>query len=537
MTIGVPSFISTGCPLEVPAYIHLTRCWPEVDKLSPCEASCPLHVDVPNYTMAISQDNIDRALAIIRESNPLPSVCGRVCHHPCEEECNRTVVDSAVNIQWLKRYAADWGNGAKPSPAPRTKKERVAIVGSGPAGLTAAHDLVKKGYGVTIFEASALPGGVLSSVIPDFILSPEAVRSDIDYLKALGVRLHTGIRIGKDVSFASLWKQGYKAVLIATGAPESTKVSASGSDLPGIVDGLDFLKQVKLGLAPFLNGKVWVIGGAGEAGGGARPALRLGGNVATNAARTALRLGASEVHIAYLESREDLPPFKWEVESAEKEGVQIHPSLALQEFTSKNGFKVGGISFKRIASTQEGAPGDLAVDADTVMVAVGLAPDMMGMLGESEDEEMGGLDQLNIGKTGGVAANERTLETSVPGIFAAGDISSTGGTVIESMAAGRRAATSIDQYLSGVPIAEIVDSRKTLTIEKEQIPAHFIRKERWEMPRLLPQEAIRTFREVDLGYVHWQAVEAAKRCMNCRMCANCIFERGQNCFDTGTRLL
>ncbi len=168
----------TASRREMPAYIHVERCWPAVDKLSPCEAACPLHMDVPNYVIAITQGNINQALSIIRESNPLPSVCGRVCHHPCEEECNRKVIDSSVAIERLKRYAADWGDSEKPSPAPRTREERVAIVGSGPAGLTAAHDLVKKGYGVTIFEASSIPGGILSSAIPDFILPPDALQAD-----------------------------------------------------------------------------------------------------------------------------------------------------------------------------------------------------------------------------------------------------------------------------------------------------------------------------------------------------------------------
>ena len=529
MVTGIPSTTTSyrtywGERREIPAYIHVERCWPEIGKLSPCEAACPLHMDIPNYVIAISQGNIKEALSIIRESNPLPSVCGRVCHHPCEEECNRKVVDSPVAIEWLKRYAADWGNSEKPSPLPRTREERVAIVGSGPAGLTAALDLVKKGYATTIFEASSIPGGILSSAIPDFILPLEAILADIDYIKGLGVRIHTNVRIGKDLSLAGLRQQGYKAILIAIGTQKSAGLTIPGSDLPGILAALPFLQQAKIGAPTSLRGKVWVIGG---------------GAVATDVARTALRLGADEVHLACLESRQDMPAFKWEIESAEREGVRLHPSLAPQEFVAKGGSKVGGINFNRVTSTyldsdgrihwtlMEGPGSDYAVDADAVIVAIGQAPDMSGILAKS----------LDTSKAGGLAVDERTLETNAPGIFAAGDISATGGTVTESMAAGRRAATSIDQYLSGIPIAEVKDTREILTIEPEQVPGYFIRKERWEMPRLLPREAIRAFREVDLGYTDWQAAEEAKRCLNCRMCANCIFERGQLCFETASRLL
>jgi len=523
MATVVPS-ATTPYKLQIPAYIHVERCWPEVDKLSPCEAACPLNMDVPNYIMAIAHGNFRQALDIIRDTNPLPSVCGRVCHHPCELECNRKEVDSAIAIEWLKRYAADWGNGEKPSPVPRTRDERVAIVGSGPAGLTTAYDLVKKGYGVTIFEAAPIPGGILTSAIPDFILEKEAVQADIDYIKALGVKIHTNVRVGKDITLAGLRQRGYKAILMAIGLQKPGELRIPGSDLPGMLLALPWLKEAKLGQAATPKGKVWIIGG---------------GAVAMDAARTALRLGAKEVHVACLEARAVMPAFNWEIEATEKEGVRIHPSLAPQQFTSKSGSKVSGIAFKRVTSTSldsegrihwtlmEGPGSDYTVDADTVIVAIGQAPDTSDMTGES----------LDISKTGGLLANKSTLETNTPGIFAAGDISGTGATVTESMAAGRRAATSIDQYLSGQPISNVPETRVSILIKSEQVPLFFTRRERWEMPRLLPKEAVRVFEEVELGYKDWQAVEEARRCLNCRMCANCVFERGQLCFETASRLL
>ncbi len=515
---------STSYRLEMPAYIHVERCWPEVDRLSPCEAACPLHMDVPNYIIAIAKGKFEQALAIIRDSNPLPSVCGRVCHHPCEEECNRKVIDSAIAIEWLKRYAADVGKDKKPSPVPMTKRDRVAIIGSGPAGLTAAYDLVRKGYGVTIFEAAPIPGGILTSAIPDFILSREAVLADIDYIKGMGVNIHTNVRVGEDLSLASLKQQGHKAILIATGAQRSIGLKIPGANLQGVTTALSFLKEAKLGLAPPLSGKVWVIGG---------------GAVAMDVARTAIRLGAKEVHTACLESRNDMPAFTWEIEAAEREGVRVHPSLAPQKFTSKDKTKVSGINFQRVTSTyldsegrihwtlMEGAGSEYKVDANAVIIAIGQAPEISDPLVKS----------LDVSKTGGLLADKGTMETNVAGIFAAGDISGTGRTVSESMMAGRRAANSIDQYLSGQPITETTETRETIIIKPEQIPAYFVSKERWDMPRLTPKEAIRAFEEVDLGYLQWQAIQEARRCLNCRMCANCIFERGQLCFETASRIL
>jgi len=500
-------------------------------------------VDIPNYVMAIANGDPKKALSIIREKNPLPSICGHVCWHPCEDECNRKVVDDPVAIQWLKWYAAEQGNSKKPRSVKRRKEERVAIVGSGPAGLTAAFDLVKKGYGVTIFEAASIPGGIPATTTPNFVLPIEAIQADIDYIRALGVRIHTNVCIGKDLSITGLWQQGVKAILIAAGTERSAGSKIPGSDLPGVFSALPFLQEAKLGEGPSLKGKVWIIGGD---------------HVAMDAARTALRLGAEEVHIACLEARGDrsdpgnIPAVTWALEDAEREGVQIHPSLAPQEFTSKDGSKVGGINFKRLTPLPPGGKGtihrtlrgfplvemegpgsDYVVEADAVVDSADIflrerrIPDMSDILGESSTK----------GKTGRLGVNNDTFETDVPGIFVVGDRSGTGGNVVESMADGRTAATSIDQYLSGHYIIPVKESREDLTIEPEQVPDYFTRKQRWEMPTLQPTEAIRSFQGAELGYSHWQAVEEARRCLNCRMCANCVFERHQVCVETGRRLL
>ncbi len=316
------NYYSVAKKSKTPAFVHQERCWPQFEKYSPCEAGCPLHMDVPNYVIAIAQGNFEKALSIIRETNPLPSVCGRACHHPCETDCNRKVVDAPIAIEALKAFAADWAKQETPKPIPMTKMSKIAVVGSGPAGLTAAHDLVRKGYGVNIFESAPVAGGIMTSAIPDFVLAREAVQKDIDYIKALGVQIHTGVTVGKDISLEALHINGFRAILIATGFQKSAMLRIPGADLPGINPALDYLKEAKRGFMKPYTGRVWVIGG---------------GAVAMDCARMALRMGATETHIACLESRASMPAFPWEIEMAEREGVRVHCALAPQEFTSKTG--------------------------------------------------------------------------------------------------------------------------------------------------------------------------------------------------------
>lgn len=503
--------------------IHGEKCWPAVDKLSPCELACPLHTDVPSYVVAIAQGKFKEALDVVRETNPLPAICGRVCHHPCETECNRLFVDKPIAIEWLKRFAVDYGETYEvPSPAAQTKTPKVAIIGSGPAGLTAAHDLAKKGYGVTIYEALPVVGGMLAVGIPSFILPCEVIEEDIARIKALGVRIKTGVRIGTDLSLDDLTKLGFNAILLATGAHQSAKLSIPGAELKNVHYALPFLRSVKLGEKISLTGKVVVIGG---------------GNVAMDVARTAIRLGAGGVHIACLETRENMPAYAWEIEAAEKEGVRLHPGLAPQRFTGES--RVSGVEFKRVSSTSvdkggrvswtlaEGAGSEYLMPADSVIIAIGQNCDA----GYCRDK-------VEVSKRGNLLVDDETMQTGVPCIFAAGDVVKAPGTVTESMAAGRKAANSIDRYLSGLgPREKPAEKKEAIKVDPEMVPAWFTRKARWEMPQIAASDAVRGFEEAHLGYVPWQAVEEARRCLNCRMCANCIFERDQLCFETGSRLL
>ena len=507
--------------VQVVSYIHGDKCWPSVDKLAPCEEACPIHQDVPSYVIAISQGKLKEARAIIRQTNPFPSVCGRVCHHPCESSCNRGVVDEPIAIMWLKRLATDQVVDKRPKRRETTRQEKVAIIGSGPAGLSAAYDLVRWGYPVTVYEGSPVAGGMLTTAIPDFILPKEIVQAEVDYIRALGVDIRTTTWI-RDLDY--LWGKGFRAILIAVGAQRSAELRIPGADVDSVLSALPFLKKAKQGEKVDLRGKVVVVGG---------------GNVAMDAARTALRLGANEVHVACLESRKDMPAFDWEIEMAEREGVRLHPSLAPQRFGSSDGNRVGFIEFKRVLSTHideqarltwtlmEGPGSEYNMEAvGSIIVAIGQRLDV------------GLNEKLAFTSRGGLLADVDTLLTTVPGVFAAGDVIDVAGSVSESIAAGRRAAGAIDRYLQGRELKpRSAPQKEAARLEAEMVPAFLPRKPRWEMPTVAPRDAIRGFGEVRTGYALWEAIEEAGRCLNCRTCSSCVFERHQVCFETATRIL
>jgi heterodisulfide reductase subunit A2 len=507
--------------------IHGEKCWPMVDKVSPCEEACPIHMDIPSYVIALSQGRFRDALEVVRKTNPFPSICGRVCHHPCEEACTRAMIDKPIAIEWLKRYIGqqEQNNGDKVKRVKRTKKEKVAVIGSGPAGLTAAHDLIKKGYGVSVFEALSVAGGMMAAGIPDFNLPKNVVKFEVDYIKAMGVDIKTQMRMGKDFSLEDIWNQGYKAVLLATGAWKSAELKMPGVEAKGVMQALPFLREVKLGEKSSMKGRVVVIGG---------------GNVAVDAARTALRIGAKSVSLVCLESWVEMPAFAWEIEKAEQEGVEIYPRLSPQRIITKTGGKVRGVELKRVATFSrdnqgrihwtlaEGPGGDLSLEADSVIIAIGQVPDPFFLEGVD----------LTEAKT--FKIDPETMATNISGVFAAGDAAHFPGTIVEAIGAGHRAALSMESYLrgKGTRPGKKKKVKEAFKIDHETvIPSFLLKKDRWGMPSLSYPDAKRSFGETQLGYTDWQVVEEAKRCLNCRMCGNCIFERGQLCFETSARLL
>ncbi|KAF0123567.1 MAG: NADPH-dependent glutamate synthase beta chain-like oxidoreductase, partial [bacterium] len=296
---------------------------------SPCKATCPAHIHVQGYIALIAKGRYEEALALIKKDNPLPAICGRVCHHPCEARCTRGKVDEPVAIDFLKRFVADIELTSKEKKLPEIeekREERIAIIGSGPAGLTSAYYLALKGYNVTIFESLPVAGGMLAVGIPEYRLPKDILNAEIDYIKGLGVEIRTNTRIGVDLTIQDLKQDGYKAIFLAVGSHISRKLGIEGEDLQGVVHGVHFLRDISLGKKVPLGERVAVIGG---------------GNVAIDSVRTALRLGAKEAFIIYRRSIEEMPANEEEIEEAEEEGIKIHCLVAPVRILGKDGRVVG----------------------------------------------------------------------------------------------------------------------------------------------------------------------------------------------------
>ena len=471
--------------------------------LAPCQNSCPADVDVPLYVDLTRQGRFAEAHAVIRMDNPLPMVCGRVCTHPCERKCRRGQLDQPINIRALKRFVAEYplngtGEFALPEPAER-KAEKVAIVGSGPAGLTAANYLARLGYEVTVFEALPVIGGMLAVGIPEYRLPKKTLRREIELLEKLGITFKTGVRVGKDISLAEL-REKYDAVFLAVGAHKGQKLGVPGEDAEGVYDAVTFLRQLNLGQAPDLKGKtVLVIGG---------------GNAAVDAARSSLRLGAAGVSMLYRRTKAEMPALDEEIEEAEREGVTIRTLVAPKRVVVRAG-KVAGLecvectlgefdkSGRRRPVPKEGS--EFTVDADVVIAAIGQAVDLDGLDGAAEGDGR----TLVAGVT--VKADPKTGATDLDGVFAGGDCVTGPDTVIQAIAAGKRAARAIDKYLGGDGVlfkrAEIVRKLSAEIIETETV--------RQPVPCVPVEKRISGFTEVELGYTAGMAQAEASRCLRC----------------------
>jgi anaerobic selenocysteine-containing dehydrogenase/thioredoxin reductase len=477
-----------------------------IHRTPPCREVCPIGMDVPGYVIAASQGKFEKAMEIIRDTNPLPMVCGRICHHPCEKECIRGIVDEPIAIEWVKRLVADHAlrSGEKPNPVRRTQKETVAVVGSGPAGLTASYDLVKAGFRVTVYEAASEAGGMLTRVIPEFKLPKGSVQADVERIKGLGVEIKTHTPVGQALTLDSLLKK-HNAVLIAIGSSVPAALEIPGADLEGVHYALTLLEDLKKGQKVSLRGRVIVIGG---------------GNTAMDVGRAALRLGAEEVYIACLETFETMPAHPWEIENAKREGAKIHPSLAPQKFRTDGTGRISGVDFRRVASLtvsnegiltwtlQEGAGSNVSLDAGTAIIAIGQTPSV---------SSLGADGQLKRSPLGTLAVDPETMASNIPGVFAAGDVVAGAGTVVESMAAGRKAASSIIKYLTGSAPKEREPSlTETLHRVQETVNVDFpAQRKRHIMPILSAKEAVSSLREVELGFDERAGKEEAGRCLNC----------------------
>jgi NADH-quinone oxidoreductase subunit F len=457
---------------------------------APCSHTCPANIDVPRYIRFIAQGKPAEALAVIREKIPFPFVCGYVCVHPCEAKCRRALLDEAIRIKELKRFAAEHGDGLwkeNRKIAPATGK-RVVVVGSGPAGLTAAYYLAKLGHKVTVFEALPEAGGMMRVGIPDYRLPKDILRADIKEIEDIGVDIKTNTRVD---SLDEL--QDYNAVFLATGAHQGIKIGVKGEDGPGVMDCVSFLREVSLGKRVGVGERVAVIGG---------------GNAAIDSARTALRLGAREVTILYRRTRGEMPASAEEIEGAIAEGVKIEFLVAPSRIARKNGgVELGSIRMRLGAIDASGRPrpepiegSEFLMSFDTIIAAVGQRPEVHAQF------------NLTLGQGNTIQVDPETLATSREGVFAGGDAKNGPASVIEAIADGRQAAISIDKYLGGKgEIDEILAPPEEITAPLEEVAEGG----RSEVPALPLAERLKSFKLVELGMGEKAAIGEAKRCLRC----------------------
>lgn len=496
---------------EYEAHIREKRCPAAVCEAlvtSPCRHTCPVGIDVPHYIALIGEGKYKEAAELIRERNPFPAICGRICHHPCEVKCRRGELDEPVAIRSLKRFAADWyfqNETEFPPPFPRTKSAKVAIIGAGPTGLTCAYFLARLGYAVTVFEALPVGGGMLSIAIPDFRLPKEVIQREIDYIVSRGVEIRYSCPVGQQFSLDDIFKEGYQAIFIAAGTQKSQRVGIPGEDegIEGLFYGLSFLRDVKLGKRVHLGKNVAVIGG---------------GNTALDAARTVLRLGAGEVNLYYRRSREEMQVTEVEYNEALEEGVQmnflVNPTRIVHDGRQVKGLACIRMELGEVDETGRRRPRpiwgtEFFVEADTVIPAVGQAPDLSFLPPDTKLERT---------KWETLVVNPNNLATNIPGIFAGGDFVTGPTYVIQAIAAGRRGAIAIDKYLRGekTPV-EMIDARSELLPETklpdlEEAPEE---RPRVKMPVLSVTERRQSFQEIECGFTAERACAESKRCLRC----------------------
>ena len=478
-------------------------------KLPPCRAECPAHVNVQAYVSLLQRGKFAEAVDVIRKDMPFPAICGRVCFSPCEDACARTNIDQAVAIRNLKKVAADAEREerkVKPNPVPKTHEERVAIIGAGPAGLTAAYELAKLGYPVTVFERMSEPGGMMRYCIPDFRLERFVVDQEIAYIKDLGVEIKTGVEFGKDITLESLLKDGYGAVFVAIGTQAGMKLNVPSEDIDGVINAVDFLKDVSLGKHIEIGEKVAVVGG---------------GNSAIDAARTSKRLGAKEVIVLYRRSREEMPALPAEVEEAEKDDVKFYFLVAPKQIIGENG-KVKAIECLRMKLGEPDESGrrrpisvpnsEHEYQVDTVIPALGQVSEPQCIPAQLTSKET----RVSL-----ISVDPLTLETKFPGVFAGGDITSGPASIIEAVGAGKKAATSINLYLTG----QDFHSGRTENIEKTTWVKNYGQIRKKERRFKLPPEKPRMSLEEAVDFLEKTERDAkfeACRCLGCGPCAECL---------------
>ncbi|MCZ2856083.1 MAG: FAD-dependent oxidoreductase [Candidatus Bathyarchaeota archaeon] len=467
--------------------------------LVPCKHACFADVDVPRYVHLISEGLNAEAAAVIREKAPLPSVLAHACARPCENKCRSREVNEPIAICALKRFvmdqdAEDWKSKLK--IAPSTGK-RVGIVGSGAAGLTSAYYLTLLGYSVTIFESMPEPGGMMRYGIQEYRLPREVLQKDLRLIVELGVEIKTNVAVGDESSFEQL-KESYDAILVATGLPSSRKLKVEGAELEGVLGGLNFLRDVRLGKDVTVGEKVLVLGG---------------GNVAMDVALTALRSDAKHVQVACLETWEEMPAFPWERQQVIEEDITVNNSWGLKRILGRDG-KVSSVELLRCISVfdKEGRFNPAYDESETKMIE---ADTFIFAIGQASDRSWLDANSLTASLIGTIKVDNSTMKTALSGIFACGDIVDGPTSIVEAIASGRKAAIAIDKYLggSGQLATELVSPEEPNPwLGREE---GFAYRRRVEMPTLPVEERRGNFVEVELGLNQKLAIEEAKRCLRC----------------------
>jgi heterodisulfide reductase subunit A len=477
-----------------------------IEKLgvSPCRGGCPAGVRTQAFIALTREKKFDKALDVLRETYPFPGTLGRVCDHPCESKCERAEIDQPVSIRNIHRFLADYEreHGETRSVEPNiSREEQIAIIGAGPAGLACAYDLSRRGYPVTIFESRSKSGGLLRWGIPEYRLPRDVLDDEISRIELLGVGIIRGKRVE---STSDLFDQGFKSIFVATGAPKSRKLMIRGENAKGVHYALEFLDKVNSNKPIELGTKTVIIGG---------------GNAAIDSARVARRLGTRQVTILYRRSRDEMPAIPSEIEEAIGEGVKIQFLTAPVEILETSG-QVSGI---KCITMQLGAPdasgrrrpvpvsdSEFDIDVDSVIVAVGQEVPSKGVASELELNEWGTIETDPI-----------TLQTSMQGVFAGGDVTSGGGSVIEAVAAGKRAAESIHRYINGEDMLsqrpEVLGEIAHSKLESSKVPVSA----RNPMPTLGQTSRRKNFREIECGFPEETAIMEANRCINCAVCSEC----------------
>ena len=517
--VKIPNDYEQGLITRAAIYQLFAQAMPSaygIDKRGtpPCRATCPIHVNAQGYIALISIGKFEEALALVRQKNPFPGITGRICTHPCESVCrrkdvgtNRNRVERAVAIDGLKRFVSDYEKEDKTDlTIPQENGKKVAIVGAGPAGLLAAYDLKKMGYSVTIFEALPVAGGMLAVGIPEYRLPRTALNKEIGYLLRMGVELKLNTPIGSKLTLQDLKAQGYEAIFIATGAHQSRKLGLEGEEAQGILHAVDFLRKVALGESVKIGERVVVVGG---------------GNAAIDAARTAFRLGAKEVTIAYRRTRAEMPAQEEEIEEAEHEGIKIEyltaPTRLLIEKNKIKGMECCRMQLGDLDESGRPRPvpipeSEFKIEADTIIPAISQSSDLSFLNRK---------DGIKTTRWGGIEADPLTLETSVNGVFAGGDVVTGPQTYIDAMGAGRKAAISIDRYLKG---EDLKVGREEEGPQKDYIKIDIDGVEYRERTPMtaLPLKERKNFNEVNLGLREEDVIREAERCLQCGGCSECL---------------